>query len=173
MVPGLRLMLLLSLAGLLTYAGLRGFLLQINIANVATRLVAPADLEALGWVESNTSTEAVFAVNGWKWLGNAWAGSDGGAWLWLLAGRRSTLPPVDYLYQPDWARTINAFNEKLVTITDANAPETLALLREMNVTHIFIGAKGGSLKPEMFLDSPHYGLRYTNGLAWVFELTGE
>lgn len=171
--PGLQLGLAMLLTGLLTYAGLRGVLVQMNIANPSTRLVAPADMEALAWVEANTPAEAVLAVNGWKWLGNAWAGSDGGAWLWPLAGRRTTLPPVDYLYQPDWARTLNAFNEKLVTITDAGAPATLALLHELNVTHIFIGAKGGSLKPEMFLDNPHYRLLYTNGAAWVFEVTGE
>lgn len=171
--PGLRLLWLMLFTGLLVYAGVRGLFLQTNIANPATRLVTAEDVEALAWVEHNTAPEAVLAVNGWKWLGNAWAGSDGGAWLWPLIGRRTTLPPVDYLYQADWARTINAFNEKLVTVTDANTPQALALLREQGVTHIFIGAKGGSLKPEMFLDSPHYRLLYSNGAAWVFELTGE
>lgn len=171
--PGLRLLFWMVFTSLLIYAGLRGLLVQINIANPVTRLVTAEDLQAVAWVEHNTSPEALLAVSGWKWLGNAWAGSDGGAWLWPLTGRRTTLPPVDYLYQADWAQTINAFNEKLVTVTDATTPEALALLREMNVTHIFIGAKGGSLKPEMFLDSPHYRLLYTNGAAWVFELTGD
>jgi hypothetical protein len=170
---GLRWLVVMLFVGILVYGGARGLLLQSNIANPVTRLVAAEDMDALAWVEHNTPPDAVFVVNGWKWLGNAWAGSDGGAWLWPLAGRRTTLPPVDYLYQADWARAINAFNEKLAALTDADTPDTLALLREMGVTHVFIGAKGGSLKPESFLDSPHYRLLYTNGAAWVFEVTGE
>ncbi len=170
---GLHLLLLMLFTILLIYAGARGLLVQVNVLNPVTRLVAADDMEALAWVEHNTSPNAMFAINGWKWLGNAWAGSDGGAWLWPLTARRTTLPPVDYLYQADWAKAINASNEKLAALTDANTPEALALLRELNVTHIFIGAKGGPLKPELFFDSPHYRLLYTNGAAWVFELTGE
>lgn len=56
---------------------------------------------------------------------------------------------------------------------DANAPETLALLREAGLTHVFIGAKGGMVKPEMFAASANYRLVYTNGAAWVFEVEGE
>jgi hypothetical protein len=60
------------------------------------------------------------------------------------------------------------FNQKLVNLMDANSPEALALFQEAGVTHVFIGARGGSLKPEMFVDSPHYRLLYSNGAAWVF-----
>lgn len=171
--PGLNFVTATVLVGLLTYAGARGLWTQANILNPATRLVLAEDMEALAWVEHNTAPEAVFAINSWKWLNNAWAGSDGGAWLWPLIERRTTLPPVDYLYQREPALVINNFNQRLAALTDANSPEALALLREINVTHIFIGARGGSLKPEMFVDSPHYRLLFSNGAAWVFEVTGE
>ncbi len=95
--------------------------------------------------------------------------------LWLarltpLTGRRTTLPPLDYTLQADLEAEVNAFNKRTAQIQDASAPETLALLREAGVTHIFIGAKGGTLKPEMLVDNPNDRLLYTNGAAWVFEV---
>ena len=67
---------------------------------------------------------------------------------------------------------MKAFNIRAGQLGDFNTPEALALLRSAGVTHVFIGARGGSLKPEMFMDSPHYSLLFTNGAAWVFEVSG-
>jgi hypothetical protein len=157
-------------AGLAGYAGLRGLVAQVSISNPATILATADDRLALGWVEENTPAEAVFLVNGWLWQFDTWASPDGGAWVWPLTGRRTTLPPLDYTFQNDLWVEVNALNERLAQIQDAGAPEALALLREAGVTHIFIGAKGGTLKPEMFADGPNYRLLYTNGAAWVFEV---
>ncbi|MGH2523515.1 MAG: hypothetical protein ACRDH2_13505, partial [Anaerolineales bacterium] len=75
----------------------------------------------------------------------------------------------DYTYQADWGPEINAFNERASTLIRSDDPAALALLRSAGVTHVFIGARGGNLKPEMFANSPQYRLVYTNGAAWVFE----
>jgi hypothetical protein len=158
------------LAGLLAYAGWRGLLMQISIPNPTTRLAWAEDVEALQWVSDHTPQDAVFAINGWQWLNTIWAGADGGAWLGPLTGRATTLPPVDYTFQATWAPQVREFNTQLAAITDASSPEMLALLQEQQVTHIYIGAKGGTLKPEMFTASEHYRLLYTNGAAWVFEV---
>jgi hypothetical protein len=156
--------------GVITYAGLQGWIAQVTVANPATVLATADDQSALDWIEKNTPADAVFLINGWRWQSDMWAGSDGGTWVWPLTGRRTTLPPLDYLFRVDWIAEVNAFNERVAKIQDASAPETLALLREAGVTHIFIGAKGGTLKPEMFADNPNYRLLYTNGAAWVFEV---
>ena len=137
--------------------------------NPATVLAVPADRQALAWLDANLPAEAVVAVNGWNWLNGIWAGSDGGAWITPLTGRRTTLPPNDYVYgSPAYRQGINAFNARLAQATDANAAEFRALLRGAGVTHIYIGARGGPLKPEMFAGSPYYSLLYSNGLAWIF-----
>jgi len=163
-----------ALAGLLAYAGAQGLSAQISILNPDTVLADAADADALAWVDQHLPAEAVFLVNSWTWqkwrAGAVWAGSDGGTWLWPLLNRRTTAPPLDYFYQPDWAKTVNAFNEQAMQIQDAGAPETLNLLRSAGVTHVFIGARGGPLKPEMFVGNAHYHLLYTNGADWVFEL---
>lgn len=159
-----------GLIGGLAYAGLRGWRAQVAVVNPSTALAAAADAPALAWVAAHTPAEAVFLTNSWHWQGSLWAAPDGGAWLWPLAGRRTTMPPVDYLYQADWEPVVREFNERLAALgdVDAEAPEFLALLREAGVTHVYIGARGGHLKPEAFLASGRYRLLYSNGAAWVF-----
>jgi hypothetical protein len=154
----------------LTVVAATGTRAQLTMANPATTLALAADQPALDWVAANTSSDAIFAANSWLWQNNTWAGSDGGAWLTPLTNRRSTIPPVDYAYDARLSESTNAFNERLAAVTEADAPATLDLWREAGVTHIFIGARGGVLKPEMFVDSPNYRLLFTNGAAWVFEV---
>jgi hypothetical protein len=170
---------ILLILSLTASAGLGGWWLvmgvvnQITILNPETLLATAADREALDWVAHHTPSNAVFAVNSWNWQNNIWAGSDGGAWLWPLTGRRSTLPPIGYVYQPLAQRTTtSALNEQLMQIRAGEDPATLALWHAAGITHIFIGARGGELRPEYFAHQPHYELLYTNGAAWVFAVRG-
>lgn len=159
--------------GLLTYAGMQGLRAQVTIVNPVTVLATADDRAALDWVARNTPADAKFLVNGWLWLNGTWANSDGGGWIWPLTARETTLPPSDYLFQSEWWRAVNAFNARAAQIQDWNALEALVLLREAGVTHVFIGAKGGYLKPEMFVNRPSYRVVYTNGPVWIFEVTDE
>ncbi|MGQ0602655.1 MAG: hypothetical protein ACT4QE_13300, partial [Anaerolineales bacterium] len=154
----------------LSSAAALGLRAQMTMANPTTTLSLAADVPVLEWVRDNTPPEAVFVANSWLWQNDIWAGSDGGAWLVPFAHRTSTIPPVDYAFDNELARSVNDFNQRLSRVTNADAPETLALFRGAGVTHVFIGARGGVLKPEMFVDSPHYQLCFTNGAAWVFEM---
>jgi len=151
--------------------GARGLRVQLTMANPTTQLALPADRPALQWVADHLPAEAVVLVNAWEWQKTGWSTPDGGIWVWPLTGRRTTTPPLDHLYQPGWLPQVNAFNQQLVKITDANSDEMLKLLASANVTHIYIGARGGTLRPEMFVNSPHYQLLFTNGAAWVFAVT--
>jgi hypothetical protein len=159
-----------ALSAALTAGALFGVRAQLTMANPTTTLALADDVPALEWISVHTPTDAVIAANSWLWQNGAWAGSDGGAWIVPLTQRRSTIPPVDYGFDGALATRVSDFNERLSQVTDANAPETLALLREAGVTHVFIGARGGTLKPEMFVNSPHYALLFTNGAAWIFEV---
>ena len=167
--------LLAALLGLgLGYGAAQGLTTQVGVVNPATVLVRPDDLPALAWADANLPASAVVLVNSWEWLNGTWAGSDAGAWVWPLLGRQTTTPPADYAYgDAAWQAQVADFNRQLHVVTDAEAPATLALLRQAGVTHVFIGARGGSLTPEMFLDQPHYQLLYTNGAAWVFAFTAD
>jgi hypothetical protein len=158
------------LAGVAAYAGLLGARAQVGIVNSTTVLASADDKTALKWLDQNTPPEAVFLVNSWIWQNNIWSASDGGIWLWPLIGRKTTAPPVDYIYQPDWKAEVNTFNSRAASMTDWTTPEARVLLREAGVTHVFIGERGGFLKPELFIDKTGYRLIYSNGADWVFEL---
>jgi hypothetical protein len=155
----------------LAYSAARGLTAQAGILNPVTTLASAADREALAWIETHTPPSAVFAINGWEWLNGTWAGSDGGAWIWPLTGRATTLPPADYVYGPlDQQAAINDYNRRLFQAGDLEPARLLALLQEAGVTHIYLGARGGPLTPEMFAGRDPYQLLFTNGAAWVFAL---
>jgi hypothetical protein len=166
---GLALVAALALAT--AYAALAGARAQIGMINPVTLLATAGDQQALDWVLANTPPEAVFLVNGWQWQRGSWAGSDGGAWLLPYAGRRATLPPVTYEFGSLAQRiAVHDLAARVADIRDVDDADSLALLRGAGVTHVFIGARGGSLQPEMFMSSPAYRLLFTNGAAWVFQL---
>jgi hypothetical protein len=145
---------------------------QIGIINPATILATSADAEALAWIEANTPPTALFLVNGWNWQSGIWASPDGGAWLLPVTGRATTLPPLDYSFGTRaWREDIETFQRAVFDLQEANSPSTLALLSERGITHVYIGARGGTLRPEMFANSPNYALAFTNGDAYVFSFT--
>ena len=163
---------LVAATGLASYAGLAGARTQLTVLNPATILATAPDRQALDWLDTHLPANAVIAVNGWNWLSSLWAGSDGGAWILPVTGRQTTLPPNDYAYgSAAYQKTIAAFNRQLAQSTDATTPAFQSLLHAAGVTHIFIGARGGPLKPEMFVGSPYYQLLYTNGADWIFKVT--
>jgi hypothetical protein len=162
-------------SNMLFYAGITLLLLfgirfQTTILNPQTVLAYPDDRPALQWVAENTPTDAVFAVNSWRWLGNTWSGSDGGAWLVPLVHRASKTPPADYEYNADLTRQVVAFNEELNTITDWRDPANTQWLKSQGVTHLFIGTRGGTLDPAALIENPTVELLYQHGGAFVFAL---
>jgi hypothetical protein len=156
--------------GLISWATLQGMAAQIAMANPVTVLAEQADAQAIDWIGKNTPAASIFLISGWEWSPGIWSGSDGGAWLWPLIGRRTTLPPVDYIEAADLKREVNQFNQQASGLKVAGSPEMLALLRANGITHVFIGARGGFLKPELFAADSHYQLLYTNGPTWVFAM---
>ena len=87
-----------------------------------------------------------------------------------LTGRQTTMPPIGYGMDRQNFELVNSLNAAVGQVEDWGAPEILDLLRRHGVTHAFIGARGGALRPELLLDDPHYRLLDTNGAAWLFAL---
>ncbi len=157
------------LSALTVLAGTMGAVQGLGVVNQDTILAGPADLEMIRWVRDNLPAGSRVAVNAWLWLPeHNWAGSDGGYWLWLLADRETTMPPLGYGYDPAYLQQINEFNRQLMAVTAWDAPETAGLLQSAGVTHLFAGERGGALRPERLAASSNYRLLATNGTAWVF-----
>lgn len=144
---------------------------QIAILNSETVLAHPADLAGLRWVDAHLPADATVAVNSWQWLGTTWAGSDGGAWLLPLTGRRSTTPPADYIYDPELAVTVANFNQAAQEVGDWSAPAAARWLRSQGVTHIFVGQRGGFFDPAALARNPALRMDYALDGVFVFSLS--
>ncbi len=143
---------------------------QINILNPQTILATAADLEGLQWVDENLPQDANIAVNSWLWLGNTYAGQDGGAWIVQLTGRRSTTPPADYIYDRDLFEEVNGFNETAVSIPDWSTDEAADFLHQRAISHIFVGARGGFFDPAVLSRNAQLNLIYSANGVFIFEL---
>lgn len=143
---------------------------QIAVLNPQTILLQPPDLAGIAWVEANLPPEALLAVNSWRWLGNAWAAQDGGAWLTPLTGRQATTPPADYMYSQPLEAWVRTFNETAVAVTDWSDPAQAIRLKEQGVSHIFVGARGGFFDPAALGKNPAVALLYAHDGVFVFAL---
>jgi hypothetical protein len=143
---------------------------QITVLNANTVLAYPADAAGLEWVADNLPADALLSAGSWRWLGNTWAGSDGGAWLLPLTGRQTTIPPIDHIHDPDYFLAIRAFNQAATEVTDWSDPEAVAWLREEGVSHVFIGARGGFFDPAALVRNPAARLLYAHEGVFIFAL---
>ena len=165
---------LLQLAGYLIFGLLLGALSlfgmdqQIGILNSQTILAKNEDLAALKWADANLPAEAMVAVNSWRWLGETWAGADGGAWLVPLTGRKSSTPPIDHIYNPDLFRYVREFNQEASAVSDWSDPGQAAWLRAQGITHIYVGKKGGFFDPAVLLRNPQMAMVYGRSGVYIF-----
>ncbi len=165
-------------AVLAVWAGLAGVALVgaqaiAKIADPTLAYVTPADLTAAKWIQANTLPSARFMVNTFHWdfLPHYITGSDAGYWLPVLADRRTVLPPLFYTSErasePDLV-------ERLVTLDRLGghlaSPEALAALQREEVTHVYVGQRGGPIAVSELLNSPAYALEYQSGSVYVFRL---
>jgi hypothetical protein len=145
-----------------------GFRQQVNILNPQTILALPADAMALDWMDANLPDDARVAVNAWRWLGETWAGADGGAWITPLTGRQTTTPPIDYIYNPDLFLQVRTFNAAASAIEDWSDPAAAAWLAEQGVSHVFVGRRGGTFEPAELSRNPDLSLLYQRDGAFIF-----
>jgi hypothetical protein len=141
---------------------------QMTILNEATILARQPDRGAIAWLSAEAPPDSLVAVSSWRWLGQAWAGTDGGAWVTPLSGLRTTTPPVDYVYDRALLAEVAAFNEAAAARESWATPEAAAWLRERGVTHIFVGVRGGFFDPVELAANPLLREVYAQDGAFVF-----
>ncbi|MEA3407147.1 MAG: DUF6541 family protein [Chloroflexota bacterium] len=143
---------------------------MVNVLNPVTVLVTEDDLHAAEWIASHTPPEARFLVNARRWQGEVYVGTDGGYWLPLLAGRDTTMPCVFYSQgTPAYREEVNALAQAVEGVEDVDDTQLLQHLVDAGVTHVYVGAKGGALKPHELEASPHYERIYATGPAHVYK----
>jgi hypothetical protein len=138
--------------------------------------VAAQDVAVLRWLRDNSPPDALVLGNGfgWPWGPPAVQGSDAGLWAPLIAQRRSTLPLMpaynERLADPDYlSRAIHIVQTSHATAPDN--PENWTFLRSVGVNYIFVGSRGGTLDPAVFLAHPEQVtlVQHVDD-AWLFAL---
>jgi len=157
-------------SGILIMLGWGGWRL-VDIVNPVTVLVTAEDHVALEWARDNTPQDALFLINTRQWQGELRAGSDAGWWLPMIAHRAVNLPCVLYAqgtrsYRDD----INGLAIAVETAESLDDEALLTTLRDVGVTHVFIGSRAGRLLPKELDPSSAYELLYVHGPARIYRL---
>jgi len=154
---------------------------MLSIVNPATVLATRDDMAAMDWICRHAPSDARFLINVRHWQGGTYVGNDGGYWIPLLTGRDTILAPAVYIYgSAEYVKGINDLAEEIVAIesfdevegrrSSRDFPRTRQLLDDNGVTHVYIGARGGSIIPQMLIGSSYCSPVYSNGAVWIFQL---
>ncbi len=148
-------------------------------------LVTPTDERAMVWIRDNTPPDAKFLVNGFfAYGGTGVGGADAGWWIPLLAGRENTIPPLTYTsetpFSPDYPQQVHNLVAQ-IQASDLSTREGLAILKQNDITHIYVGQREGRvwnpgaplLSVETLLAAPYYEPVYHEDRVWIFEVRTE
>jgi hypothetical protein len=171
---------------LVVVVGLWGAKERLGDVDIASHaLVLSPDLRAIQWIEQNLPPEARLLVNAHLvFYDTATAGTDGGWWLPLLAGRQTTIPPMNYSFEqepwPGYRDWINGLYVDIQT-KGIDHPDVLAELRQRGVTHVYIGQQQGSVSffgqfnfdLQALASSPDYRPVYQQDRVRIYEVLPE
>lgn len=146
---------------------------QVDILNEQTILAHPAEVKAIDWLSTHTPPTAKIGISSWRWLLGTWAGSDGGAWITPLTGRRTTTPPVDYSYQAELVYEVQQFNEQASQMADWSTPVADEFLHQHQITHIFVGVRPGFFDPAELSQNPAWQMVYAENGVFIFARSQE
>jgi hypothetical protein len=146
----------------------------LTIVDTKHVLVTVPDLQAMEWIETHTPETAKFLANSFfAYDENVIVGSDAGWWLPLLAHRENTVPPITYGHEtatePQYIARVNELG-RFVENNDLDAPQTIQMLREQGISHVYIGSQGGNLSLEALQASDAYSLVYHKDRVWIFAI---
>jgi hypothetical protein len=167
-IPHLKQLILAIVIALIALWGAGGML---PIVNPSTVLVTRDDVAAMDWIRCHVPTDARFLINVRHWQEGTYVGTDGGYWIPWLTGRDTVLPPAIYIYgSAEYVKGVNDLAGAIIAIESFDEESTRQFLDDNGVTHIYVGARGGSITPQLLMGSPYYRPVYSNGAVWIFQL---
>ncbi len=160
--------------------GLSNRLKDLHLSSFA--LITRPDMRAMTWIREKLPEDADFLVNSFFAFNNSMiVGSDGGWWIPLLTGRKTSLPPLTYGFEEGVrSATADTANSLAREIQDKgiNNPDVISLLLQKGIEYLYIGQKQGTinysgpkiLDPEVISTSDHFKEIYHQDRVWIFEI---
>jgi hypothetical protein len=158
-----------------------GAVKQSNIVDSDYIMVTEPDLAAMDWIQTNTSEDVRFLVNGFLIdRGRSIVGSDAGWWIPLLAGRQNTMPPqyalvsetpIDSSYNQDVVNLVARLQEVPLSSSEGHS-----LLCQQEISHIYVGQGQGRVGfgaialfgPDEMLGDSAFSPLYHHDQVWIF-----
>lgn len=154
----------------------------LSLSGMVTKLTYPinhdsyvrlSDMTAMEFIKKKIPENAYFMINIYRFpfSDTLMVGSDAGYWIPLLANRRTVIPPMGFASErvkdPHYIDKLRKIEQLSDQLTSA---EGMEMLREVGVTHIYIGERGGAIDPEELLSSNHFTPIYQNGPVYIFRV---
>jgi len=156
------------------------------------------DLQAFDWIKANVPQTAKFLISSEiSYAGRAVTASDAGMWLPVLTGRNVSVPalaawaehPIEAGFFTN-TRKLAAYTQpksdpEIARLTSIGSiptplppsdPQTLTLMQQLGITHVYSGTPGGASKPRldvaaMRADTCHYKLLYhPDSSLYIFQV---
>ncbi len=139
----------LSALGYLLVLALMGGRNLVGVVNPVTVQFTPADARAMEWINANTTPEARFMANSFYWGGARYLPVDGGGW-------------------------VRAFTNRVVEFphTQEQAAHARELIREKNISHVYLGHGSGLLERALF-DSRDFQVMYDKEGVRIYQVKSE
>jgi hypothetical protein len=142
----------------------------IPLLNPITMLVRGDDLQAMEFIRSEIKPQEKFLIQPFLWGYGLYAGSDGGSWIPALAQHPTIPPPVIFALTDSTMQIqqINRISQKVLE-NPRDALYLANLMKEYDLTYLYLGAKGGAISPSLLRRSPLFKLIYHHGRVFIFE----
>jgi hypothetical protein len=158
---------------------------QVGIVEPSRILVTHPDVQAMSWIRESTVPTSRFLVEAQVYQGYSAIGTDAGWWIPLLANRQTTMPPQYALLsevpvEPGYSQRVVDLVKHLST-DSVTSPQTIALLCDWGVTHLYIGqqqAVSGEEPKQLFsprdlAGSAAFREAYHQDRVWIYALNNE
>lgn len=159
-------------AALLLIAGAIAGITRTDDVEPFRYFVTRADVVAMDWINNNTPSDALFAINTHVWNKNSVHGTDGGYWIPYFTGRRTNTSVMIYtLGTAEYEKEVSEFSQTVKQLeTD---PAVLPEICDRGVNYIYLGANQffpSRFQPPMIAALPGAQLIYDRLGVRIFQV---
>jgi len=140
------------------------------VLNSVTILADQEDQRALGWIDENLPVESRFLTNTTVWQFNTYRGVDGGYWILPKTGRFAVALPGLYGYADPQEKESWVNWMERASVVHACDDGFWSLIKDANLTHVYLREGKGSLQPGAMIDCPNVETIYHQNGVYIYQI---